>query len=848
MYIYILHCVLVTKIKPKQMDNKLNIAFDEKAILRGVYKKLNNKLGKDVSKLSSLTSSVSELKSLQTELEHRVNELHHQKQDLKYAIEKESSSLNLLEKTEKVKAYQKWISSIEDLSSQIEANFEQNNEDIVLLHYEKLKESAELLSVSDCFHLKKYTCDMILHWHKILVARLEEEFELLLKSIKWPLVAPNSSTKMPIPSEEKIKKLESLIKYLLQLDLSDEIRTIASNVKEESSEEFPSLVSDFVVNSVPVLLLLKPLQVEWMASRWIHLWVPSLQTFFLFIRRRHLCAVVVFSHPKFCRLNVHDVCTLNNKQQAIQFCNHINILHPNIKFSIDFKHFELYHSLMCWSKGVRFCFHFNGEKGTNSCKNPEWYLSQVLKWIAAHESFLECYIQPILNQCGQTKVNAKIQFIKGLLHLVVAKLHSDIPQVKDDEDLFCRTIQETLNFERELRLGYGYPSSQPTVLNVITQANVFHYWISVERKFALELMDDFVASPYSWQSEDPGGICHCGEQLILLLQGITDRYKGLFQPGHRLQFLDLQLELLDDFRVRILQLAKSELSDPFNSNYIPILNTVHYMVNTIGDWADLPFFVEMQYFKENFSSAEEKMRFPDDSHIDELFFQNKFQSKEEDLNISNSAFGSILNLYNHIELEMLSVISRHVVTEVRARSQSYRKDKWFYTPTEPFSSSDSSKIIEISPSLCPLLEALVKHLMQLRKKLAPDLFSRIWKELASCLNKFIYEEVILQNNFSEYGANQLNYDMTKAFFPIFGEFTLKPENYFPMIKEALILLTLPRATAFLLKDTLEASKENRDFYNQNASPVKALEERGVFLLSVHDAHCILNIRTNMVNL
>lgn len=73
MYIYILHCVLVTKIKPKQMDNKLNIAFDEKAILRGVYKKLNNKLGKDISKLSSLTSSVSELKSLQTELEHRVS-------------------------------------------------------------------------------------------------------------------------------------------------------------------------------------------------------------------------------------------------------------------------------------------------------------------------------------------------------------------------------------------------------------------------------------------------------------------------------------------------------------------------------------------------------------------------------------------------------------------------------------------------------------------------------------------------------------------------------------------------------------------------------------------------------
>lgn len=58
------------------MENKLNFAFDEETILRGVYKKLNSKLGNDVSKLSSLTSSVSELKSLQTELEHRVSDFY----------------------------------------------------------------------------------------------------------------------------------------------------------------------------------------------------------------------------------------------------------------------------------------------------------------------------------------------------------------------------------------------------------------------------------------------------------------------------------------------------------------------------------------------------------------------------------------------------------------------------------------------------------------------------------------------------------------------------------------------------------------------------------------------------
>lgn len=38
------------------------------------------------------------------------------------------------------------------------------------------------------------------------------------------------------------------------------------------------------------------------------------------------------------------------------------------------------------------------------------------------------------------------------------------------------------------------------------------------------------------------------DMFITLLQTIMDRYEALPQPGHRLQFLELQLDLLDDFR------------------------------------------------------------------------------------------------------------------------------------------------------------------------------------------------------------------------------------------------------------------------------------------------------------
>lgn len=56
----------------------------------------------------------------------------------------------------------------------------------------------------------------------------------------------------------------------------------------------------------------------------------------------------------------------------------------------------------------------------------------------------------------------------------------------------------------------------------------------------------------------------------------------------RLQFLELQLELLDDFRVRVLQVMKSERQDPLTSHYPAILNTVHHIATTLNDWADLP--------------------------------------------------------------------------------------------------------------------------------------------------------------------------------------------------------------------------------------------------------------------
>lgn len=52
----------------------------------------------------------------------------------------------------------------------------------------------------------------------------------------------------------------------------------------------------------------------------------------------------------------------------------------------------------------------------------------------------------------------------------------------------------------------------------------------------------------------------------------------------RLQFLELQLELIDDWRVRLLQLLHQNCEDPLNSLIPNILNSVNYVLNVLMEW------------------------------------------------------------------------------------------------------------------------------------------------------------------------------------------------------------------------------------------------------------------------
>lgn len=89
-----------------------------------------------------------------------------------------------------------------------------------------------------------------------------------------------------------------------------------------------------------------------------------------------------------------------------------------------------------------------------------------------------------------------------------------------------------------------------------------------------------------WMFIDPDNmeelkIPRCADRFIRLLDAIKDRYTPLTQPGHQLQFLNLQLELIDNFRRRLVQLHGSGAVKSTK-----ILNAINYINSVLREWGE----------------------------------------------------------------------------------------------------------------------------------------------------------------------------------------------------------------------------------------------------------------------
>ncbi|XP_036144907.1 RAD50-interacting protein 1 isoform X1 [Monomorium pharaonis] len=474
----------------------------------------------------------------------------------------------------------------------------------------------------------------------------------------------------------------------------------------------------------------------------------------------------------------------------------------------------------------RFIYHFTGAKLTNRQDKPEWFFTQILTWIKDHVQWIQKNIQPIVNSIGFEHLDIKVEFMRALVELAVEKLYSELSIVQYDDTLLAHLVDEALGFERELRETLLYPQTQPATIFVLTQAHIFVKWINMEKKYATEKMDAILSSNTAWErlmgpDIDDMKVTECADAFLTLLITISDRYKYLPQPGHRLQFLELQLELVDDWRVRLLQLLHENYEDPLTSLMPYILNTLHYVASVLEEWGTTVHFLQLHFFKKQFKAIENAT--------------DKGNDVSENIGeIEGTVFDEAVVLLQRLEKELINEISDSVALDIKAKSRAYRTDKWFaMQPSKEVSS------LSVTPSGCSMFQELAMRLHMLHNVLALPLFNQAWKSLAAQLDQFLFEEVVLVNHFNRGGAEQLQYDILRNLFPLFSLYINKPESYFPLIKEACILLNVLMGSAILLKEML---------HNNQSASEEILADVGVHKMSAKLALKVIATRTDIIHI
>ncbi|XP_068442239.1 RAD50-interacting protein 1 [Clinocottus analis] len=480
----------------------------------------------------------------------------------------------------------------------------------------------------------------------------------------------------------------------------------------------------------------------------------------------------------------------------------------------------------------RFRYHFYGNRQTNSPSKPEWYLTQVLMWMGNSSAFMEEKIQPILDRAG-APISAMVELCRGLLALVKEKVASDASRLLYDDVLFCHLVEEVLQFEKELRSKQSYPAALPGLLHLLLEDATLQKWLTMEKKMAVEKMDAMLSAEGAWSSQykdisdmDELKAPDCAETFMTLLQVITERYRALPSPSAQLKFLGLQRELVDDFRIRLTQVMKEESRCPLGARYCAILNAVNYISTILADWGDNVFFLQLQ---------QAAVSLGDEGVLGglDLMKVGRLASLEDSL------FAGLLALLDRLKGDMMGRLLDWTMKEITEKAKPYGQDRWLCLPPQQDQST-----MTLSSSACPMMLCVRDRLLTLQQVLTFDLFQLAWQGLAERLNSLLYQDVILSNHFSEGGAAQLQLDMTRNLFPLFGHYCQRPENFLKHVKEACIILNLNVGSALLLKELLrESSEEGSDGAGAgDPTPESALNELGVYCLAPCDVLILLNLR------
>ncbi|XP_039069359.1 RINT1-like protein MAG2L [Hibiscus syriacus] len=445
-------------------------------------------------------------------------------------------------------------------------------------------------------------------------------------------------------------------------------------------------------------------------------------------------------------------------------------------------------------------------------EQPEFIFALVYRVTRNFMEGISDILQPLIDAARLTSYSANEASVSAMVHILSGFLTKNVfPTLAErykDKDMKLEVISLWLNlvdlivgFDKQMQslLRYEtcllFPDTQSyskisrgmSVLIIFCdRPDWLKIWAKMELKDGWKKLKSELKDAKAWQIDDKHGVVfdvstllssgeahkapHVAESALKIAQEMIDRCHTLPVISVRSKFVRSTVAsfLWYFSNVLLLHCKNAELS-PENLDAGALvracesINAARYVESKLQEWSDDASFLEMK-IAENDSNIHEK----DKCVTADCFFGEEIKCLAE--------------LETNWLMEIVAVLRQfeNLISEYNHCDDYIDEDR----NTTP--NGDSA----MSDSLVEALHSLKNHLHVLMKNLNRKDFLDLWRSVAVGLDYFMCGSILAsEGRFSRKRSNRIATDM-QALFLVFQPFCVRPQAFFPCIRDILKLLTM----------------------------------------------------------
>ena len=526
-------------------------------------------------------------------------------------------------------------------------------------------------------------------------------------------------------------------------------------------------------------------------------------------------------------------------------------------------------------------------------KQPEFFFAHTLDLVSSYDQFFLRNLEPLLSRQFRSSnlalnplyTDSTEALITALLPMLRQKILATLPLVSKQPQLFSHLMHETMSFDHALIEDWGYSGGcdangwKGLTWDILVKRKWFDQWLQVEKDFALSRYQSIVSPAESHEIDYDSvesGVTKPTKAAIRvndLLETVTDRYRPLRSFQHKLRFLiDIQIIIFDKYHdalhssleaylsmtssiARAVQgISKEELEKVQGVGGLERLGRVYgsaeYLERKLRDWNDNVFFIELW---DELQGRATSRTGPTSPVVGDMTLEGVAKRTSRAVGFeeeSGALFDETVSAYHRLRARTEEIIQEKMAQDARESLRPFtRLTSWAY------GASDASNPAP-SPELATLLDQITSYLSFLSKGLARVALRRITRQYCLSIQSFLWEYVLMRNNFSGTGIAQFQRDLS-AIFAAIDRFAGvgQAQSGMRKLREAAQLLGMAiepvegnSDEAGSLKDTdIGLSEVEGRLFTDNESAREVLEELGLETLQESEARSLLEKRVELAN-